>query len=72
MVVTDVSGQPIGPIFKGQAVQEEFPSCQLAIMCVWMLVIITTSRALFEAVVDGVGSLVLRHLHYSFDILPWL
>jgi len=24
LVVTDVSGQPIGFIFKGQAVQEEF------------------------------------------------
>ena len=23
LVVTEVSGQPIGPIFKGQAVQEE-------------------------------------------------
>jgi hypothetical protein len=29
VLVTDVSGQPISPIFKGQAVQEEFWSDQL-------------------------------------------
>ena len=27
MVVTDVSGQPTSPIFKGQAVQEEWTDC---------------------------------------------
>jgi hypothetical protein len=26
-LVKDVSGKPIGPIFKGQAVQEEFLDC---------------------------------------------